>query len=147
MKLQNIFGLVATVIGLAGCASSENYDPSLKPAATGERIKVESLSAKPAQPIAPEPWRVTMKVKNVSDRPLENLTYQFMLGGKGEELGKGKIARLAPGETVSVTSEEAKLEQGTYRVEGRVFLENPGLEPEYSDRINNWKAISVVVAQ
>jgi hypothetical protein len=88
-----------------------------------------------------------MKIKNVGARPLDNVTYKFLLNGKGEKLGEGKIARLNPGETVEVTSDTAKVEQGTYRVEGRVFLEKSEEEADYRDRINNWMATSVVVAQ
>lgn len=150
MKLQYNAWLciVALSFTLAGCAhSNKNYDPSRQPAASADLIKVVSLTANPTKPIAPGPWRVTMKVKNVSGQALENVTYKFLLGGKGEQLGEGKIARLDPGATVSVTSDVAKLPQGTYRVEGRVFLGKPGAEPLFTDRMDNWMATTVVVAQ
>lgn len=149
MKLHTLVWLflVSVGFGLAGCAHSPAYDPSLKGDTSADLIKVVSLSASPAKPIAPEPWRVTMKIKNISAQPLENVTYKFLLGGKGEQLGQGKIARLDPGATVSVRSDEAKMSQGTYRVEGRVFLQNAKGEPVFSDRINNWMATNVVVAQ
>ncbi len=147
MKLQNILGLFAIGFFLNGCSTPAHYDPSLKAAASTELVKVVSIEATPAKPVAPHPWRVAMKVKNVGHQPLENLTYTFLIGGKGEKLGEGKIARLAAGETLSVTSEEARVEQGNYRVEGRVFLQNAAQESNYNDRMDNWKATTVVVAQ
>jgi hypothetical protein len=147
MKLQTAIGLCVVVFGLSGCAHSPSYDPSLKPVASADLVKVVSLKVEPAKPIAPEPWRVTMKIKNTSGQALENVTYTFVIGGTGESLGEGKIARLDPGATVSVKSDVAKVENGTYRVEGRVFLQNAKGEPEFSDRMNNWMATNVVVAQ
>jgi hypothetical protein len=150
MKLLNSIWLCVIALSFCpgGCAHSpkKNYDPSISPDASADLIKVVSLTAHPLKPIAPEPWHVTMKVKNTSAQPLENVVYRFLLGGKGEQLGEGKIARLDPGATVSVTSDVAKVQQGTYRVEGRVFLQKTG-EPQYSDRMNNWMATTVVVAQ
>jgi hypothetical protein len=149
MKLQNAVWLCVNALALClvGCAHSPQYDPSLKPVASADLVKVVSLTTDPARPIAPEPWRAKMKIKNTSGKALENVTYKFLLGGKGEQIGEGKIARLDPGATVSVTSDTAKVENGTYRVEGRVFLQNAKGEPEYTDRMNNWMATNVVVAQ
>jgi hypothetical protein len=151
MKLQIIIFclfIAALGAGLSGCAHSDKaYDPSRKSAASADAIQVVSIAAKPIQPVAPNPWQVTMKIKNAGSVPLDNVTYKFLLNGKGESLGEGKIARLAAGETVSVTSDVAKVAQGTYHVEGRVFLEKPEMEPEFRDRMNNWASTTVVVAQ
>src|SRR5688572_29361692 len=107
MKTPNVVVFFASFVCLwvTGCASSRDYDPSLRSDASTEVIKVVSLDVTPAKPVAPHPWRVRMKVKNVSDKPLENLTYTFMLGGKGEKLGEGQIARLSPGQTMVVMSQ------------------------------------------
>lgn len=149
MKSRNAVCLffIAIILVLSGCTHSPHYDPSIQSTASADLIKVVSLNVEPAKPVAPNPWRVIMRIKNISPQPLENVTYKFLIGGKGEQLGEGKIARLDPGATVSVSSETAKVENGNYRVEGRIFLQNAKGEPQFSDRVNNWMATTVVVAQ
>lgn len=142
--------LAAAVIGaFTGCETGPSipYDPSLKPSdSPSDKIAVVSMMTAPARPVAHQGWKVVMRVRNLSHEKVQNVAYEFVYDGGATKFGSGTIPQINAGETVEVTSNQGeKLDSGMYRVEGRVFAE--GLEPMYRDRMDNWKDISVNVAQ
>jgi hypothetical protein len=151
MKLPILSAVMAAglLAALTGCETGPSipYDPSLGPSASSsDKIAVTSITSTPARPVAHEDWKVTMTVRNLSHQPLKDVRYEFVYAGGGGRLGAGTIPQIEPGQSVRVMSDSGKnFEQGSYRVEGRVFSE--GLEPLYRDRMNNWKDVNVVVAQ
>ncbi len=152
MKPNLLLALVAAAVVTAftGCETGPSiaYDPSLKPSTSpGNKIAVVSISSVPTKPVAHKNWKAVMKVKNLSKETLKDVTYEFVYDGGGKKLGSGTVPQIAPGQTVEVVSDPGdKLDQGAYRIEGRVFLANDG-ESLYSDRMDNWKDLSVNVAQ
>ena len=138
------------ITAFSGCETGPSiaYDPSLKQSTSpGNKIAVVGISSVPAKPIAHQPWKAVMKVKNYSKETLRDVTYEFVYDGGAKKLGSGTIPRIDAGQTVEVASDSAeKLDQGFYRVEGRVFLSDSS-EGMYRDRMDNWKDLSVNVAQ
>jgi hypothetical protein len=140
----------ALIASVPGCETGPSiaYDPSLKSAISAEnKVAVTAISARPAKPVAHQSWKAVMKVRNLSQVTLKDVSYEFLYDGGGKILGRGKIPQISPGQVVEVASDPAdKLEQGSYRIEGRVFLGN-GAETVFSDRMDNWKDVNVMVAQ
>gem|GEM_PF-5124225 len=149
MKSQTLPIFLAATFCLfaAGCVNRA-YDPSSASAPSPtDKIQLLSMSVKPLRPIAPEPWRVSMRIKNVGQRPLSDISYTITVVTVNEEIGRGRIPSLAAGETIEVKSDLAHYDQGNYRVEGKVFLPKQQEEPAFADRQNNVMALTVVVAQ
>jgi hypothetical protein len=144
-SLVSTLATLAFLTVLAGC-SSPGYDPTRSPnMSAGDKVQIASISVKPQRPVAPEPWRASMKVRNVSSQPLKDVSYTINVTPGMNEIGRGTIAEIKPGETVEVKSDVARFEQGTYRVEGKVFLPK---DPEsFNDRMNNIASVMVTVAQ
>ncbi|MDB6025779.1 MAG: hypothetical protein JWM68_2002 [Verrucomicrobiales bacterium] len=147
--LLALFGALV-ITAFTGCETGPSiaYDPSLKPSTSpGNKIAVTAINAVPGKPIAHQSWKAVMKVKNLTKETLQNVAYEFVYDGGGKSLGSGTVPQIAPGQTVEVVSDQAdKLDQGFQRIEGRVFLKDNG-ESLYSDRMDNWKDLSVTVAQ
>lgn len=152
MKSNYILALLGAslMIAATGCETGPSiaYDPSLKPSSSpGNKIAVSGISAVPSKPVAHQSWKAVMKVKNLSKETLQDVSYEFVYDGGGKKMGAGTIPQIAPGQTVEVVSDPGdKLDQGAYRIEGRVFLKD-GAESLYSDRMDNWKDLNVSVAQ
>ncbi len=147
--MKNSFFLLltgASLLGLAGCADYA-YDPTRStPTVTpGDKIQIVSITAKPEHPVVPQTTQAAIRVKNVSGKTLKDVEYVFDIGATGEEIARGKIASLNPDETVEIKSPAIPFEQGTYRIEGKVFLPKGQEETKYEDRMNNVKAVSVTV--
>src|SRR5262249_27821257 len=142
--------LVAALFAvIAGCETGPSipYDPSKKPACSTDKIAVVSIRTIPAHPVAHQGWKVAMVVRNVGQEVLKDVTYEFVYEGGATKFGSGMIPQINPGQSIEIASSNGeKLEQGWYRIEGRVFLCGD-LEPLFSDRMNNWKQINVGVAQ
>ena len=136
---------IAFFATLVGC-SSPGYDPTKSTQlSAGDRIQIASMSVSPQRPIAPQPWRASMKVRNVSSQLVKDIHYTINVTPGLNEIGRGTIAELKPGETVEIKSDVAKFDQGTYRVEGKIFLVG---DPEsFNDRMNNISSVMVTVAQ
>jgi hypothetical protein len=152
MKPQNVIAIfgAALLLVLTGCeGTSIGYDPS-KAATTSpnDKIAVTAIDVSPDKPVAMKPWRVNMHVKNLGAQPLEDVRYEFLVNGREDnKMGTGKIPRIDPGQTVEVSSMAGtKLDQGSYRIEGRVFLDK-NEETAYADRMDNWKSVQFNVAQ
>jgi hypothetical protein len=148
---SNLFlaALGVAIIAVTGCSSSVPYDPSIKRTFnTNDKIAVTSISTVPSQPVAHQTWNTTMRIRNLSKETLHNVSYEFVYDGGFKRMGAGTIPKIGPGQTVEVVSDPGnRIEQGFYRLEGRVFLQNPKSEKEYIDRVDNWKDLAVTVAQ
>ena len=145
---RSLTGLLAVTVtlALAGCVGPA-YDPTqtTRAVALGDKIQITSITAKPEHPVVPQSCQVTILVKNVSDKALTDVEYVFDLGSDNSEYGRGKIASIQPGETIELKSKAAKLPQGIYRFEGKVFLSKSQEESKFEDRMNNVKAVTVSI--
>ncbi len=80
------------------------------------------MHVKPQHVLPGEKWRAIMDVVNGSPVVAEDVAYALSIPGRNLEIGRGRIGRILPGDTLHISSDDVHLPPGEYRVEGRLFL-------------------------
>jgi hypothetical protein len=109
---------VASLVSLfVGCAHE------LPVASPGGRVdvRITSMHMKPQHVLPGEKWRAVMDVVNGSPIVAEDVAYMIRIPGRNLEIGRGRIGRILPGDTLHISSDDVVLPPGEYRVEGRLF--------------------------
>jgi predicted small lipoprotein YifL len=110
-----VAGLLSLV---AGCA---HRHPVAAPGAAVD-VRIVSMQLKPQHPLPGDKWRAVMTVvNNDKEFAVDDIAYTFVLPDRHEEIGRGYIGKILPGDTLNVSSDDVMLPAGRYRIEARIY--------------------------
>ncbi|MDB6058472.1 MAG: hypothetical protein JWO95_2316 [Verrucomicrobiales bacterium] len=110
------FALIVSLF--AGCVRQYPTTPPGAPVNLG----IVSMHLKPQRPLPGERWRATMLVENRQDEMAQDIAYVIRIPERNLEIGRGRIGKILPNDSLTITSDDVQLPPGRYQIEGTLYL-------------------------
>jgi hypothetical protein len=118
--MNRAFYLAAALIVslFVGCVRQYPTTPPGAPVNVG----IVSMHLKPQRPLPGERWRATMLVENRQPEMAKDISYVIRIPERNLEIGRGRIGKILPEDSLTITSDDVQLPPGKYQIEGILYL-------------------------
>jgi hypothetical protein len=119
--MKPVFQTLAATVSLLFVAGCAHHHPIAAPD-TAVDLRIVSIQLKPLHPLPGDKWRAVMTVVNRDAAfAVDDIAYTFTLPDRHEEIGRGYIGKILPGDSLNISSDDVLLPAGRYRIEARLY--------------------------